>query len=138
LELFGLNSVGSLRLEKNLSRTKCHWFNILKFLSGKGADLSKPPCRKAKEIRKERKRLKLMQQSPAGAFEGFQAQGQPPSLFPPKAKSNQPKSLEDLIFESLPENASHKLEVLWRVFVTCFVCFLLGPLFIFFEVVIIC
>ncbi|XP_034519259.1 arginyl-tRNA--protein transferase 1 isoform X2 [Ailuropoda melanoleuca] len=79
---------------------------------GKGADLSKPPCRKAKEIRKERKRLKLMQQKPAGELEGFQAQGEPPSLFPPKAnKSNQPKSLEDLIFESLPENASHKLEV---------------------------
>ncbi|XP_049501826.1 arginyl-tRNA--protein transferase 1 isoform X4 [Panthera uncia] len=79
---------------------------------GKGADLSKPPCRKAKEIRKERKRLKLMQQNPAGEPEGFQAQGEPPSLFPPKAnKSNQPKSLEDLIFESLPENASHKLEV---------------------------
>ncbi|XP_021108988.1 arginyl-tRNA--protein transferase 1 isoform X6 [Heterocephalus glaber] len=73
---------------------------------GKGADLSKPPCRKAKEIRKERKMLKLMQQNPAGEFESFQAQGQPP-----KAKSNQPKSLEDLIFESLPENASHKLEV---------------------------
>ncbi|XP_039106383.1 arginyl-tRNA--protein transferase 1 isoform X3 [Hyaena hyaena] len=79
---------------------------------GKGADLSKPPCRKAKEIRKERKRLKLMQQNPAGQPEGFQAQGESPSLFPPKAnKSNQPKSLEDLIFESLPENASHKLEV---------------------------
>uniref|UniRef100_G3RST8 Arginyl-tRNA--protein transferase 1 n=1 Tax=Gorilla gorilla gorilla TaxID=9595 RepID=G3RST8_GORGO len=78
---------------------------------GKGADLSKPPCRKAKEIRKERKRLKLMQQNPAGELEGFQAQGHPPSLFAPKAKSNQPKSLEDLIFESLPENASHKLEV---------------------------
>ncbi|XP_027451992.1 arginyl-tRNA--protein transferase 1 isoform X1 [Callorhinus ursinus] len=79
---------------------------------GKGADLSKPPCRKAKEIRKERKRLKLMQQNPAGELEGFQAHGEPPSLFPPKAnKSNQPKSLEDLIFESLPENASHKLEV---------------------------
>uniref|UniRef100_A0A673SUF4 arginyltransferase n=1 Tax=Suricata suricatta TaxID=37032 RepID=A0A673SUF4_SURSU len=79
---------------------------------GKGADLSKPPCRKAKEIRKERKRLKLMQQNPAGQLEGLQAQGEPPSLFPPKAnKSNQPKSLEDLIFESLPENASHKLEV---------------------------
>ncbi|XP_023079990.1 arginyl-tRNA--protein transferase 1 isoform X9 [Piliocolobus tephrosceles] len=77
---------------------------------GKGADLSKPPCRKAKEIRKERKRLKRMQQNPAGELEGFQAQGHPPSLFPPKAKSNQPKSLEDLIFESLPENASHKLE----------------------------
>ncbi|XP_069844300.1 arginyl-tRNA--protein transferase 1 isoform X8 [Dipodomys merriami] len=78
---------------------------------GKGADLSKPPCRKAKEIRKERKRLKLMQQNPDGAFESFQAQGQTPSLFPSKTKSNQPKSLEDLIFESLPENASHKLEV---------------------------
>nr|CAH92933.1 hypothetical protein [Pongo abelii] len=78
---------------------------------GKGADLSKPPCRKAKEIRKERKRLKLMQQNPAEELESFQAQGHPPSLFPPKAKSNQPKSLEDLIFESLPENASHKLEV---------------------------
>ncbi|XP_062071020.1 arginyl-tRNA--protein transferase 1 isoform X6 [Lepus europaeus] len=76
---------------------------------GKGADLSKPPCRKAKEIRKERKRLKLMQQSPAG--EGVPAQGQPLPLFPPKAKSNQPKSLEELIFETLPENASHKLEV---------------------------
>ncbi|MEJ1273758.1 arginyltransferase 1 [Cricetulus griseus] len=61
-------------------------------------------------MRKERKRLKLMQQNSAGAFEGFQAQGQPASLLP-KAKSNQPKSLEDLIFESLPENASHKLEV---------------------------
>ncbi|XP_070637060.1 arginyl-tRNA--protein transferase 1 isoform X4 [Bos indicus] len=78
---------------------------------GRGADLSKPPCRKAKEIRKERKRLKLMQQNPAGEHEGFQAQCQPSSLLPPKTKSNQPKSLEDLIFESLPENASHKLEV---------------------------
>uniref|UniRef100_A0AC11EKR1 Arginyltransferase 1 n=1 Tax=Ovis aries TaxID=9940 RepID=A0AC11EKR1_SHEEP len=78
---------------------------------GRGADLSKPPCRKAKEIRKERKRLKLMQQDPAGEREGFQAQCQPSSLLPPKTKSNQPKSLEDLIFESLPENASHKLEV---------------------------
>ncbi|XP_054437598.1 arginyl-tRNA--protein transferase 1 isoform X2 [Pteronotus mesoamericanus] len=78
---------------------------------GKGADLSKPPCRKAKEIRKERKRLKLMQQNPTGECEGGQAQREPLSLLPPKAKSNQPKSLEDLIFEPLPEDASHKLEV---------------------------
>uniref|UniRef100_A0A8C6QVS8 Arginyl-tRNA--protein transferase 1 n=1 Tax=Nannospalax galili TaxID=1026970 RepID=A0A8C6QVS8_NANGA len=77
---------------------------------GKGADLSKPPCRKAKEMRKERRQLKLRQQAPAGAFEGLQAPGQPASSLP-KAKSNQPKSLEDLIFESSPENASHKLEV---------------------------
>ncbi|KAM8784054.1 arginyl-tRNA--protein transferase 1 isoform 4-T4 [Rhynchonycteris naso] len=78
---------------------------------GQGADLSKPPCRKAKEIRKERKRLKLMRQNPAGEREGAPAQQDPLSLFPPKAKSNQPKSLEDFMFESLPENASHKLEV---------------------------
>ncbi|KAM9197917.1 LOW QUALITY PROTEIN: arginyl-tRNA--protein transferase 1 [Dugong dugon] len=78
---------------------------------GNGADLTKPPCRKAKEIRKERKRLKLMQQSPAGELQGLQAQGELPSLIPPKSKSNQPKSLEDFIFEPLPEDASHKLEV---------------------------
>ncbi|KAM7073245.1 arginyl-tRNA--protein transferase 1 isoform 12-T12 [Molossus nigricans] len=71
---------------------------------GKGADLSKPPCRKAKEIRKERKRLKLMQQNPAGEPTGGQAQRGP------KTEPHQPRSLEDLIFESLPENASHKLE----------------------------
>ncbi|XP_054974985.1 arginyl-tRNA--protein transferase 1 isoform X3 [Sorex araneus] len=71
---------------------------------GKGADLSKPPCRKAKEIRKERKRLKLMQQNPAGGPD-------PPAPFPPKTKSNQPKSLEDFIFEPLPADAAHKLEV---------------------------
>uniref|UniRef100_G3THT4 Arginyl-tRNA--protein transferase 1 n=1 Tax=Loxodonta africana TaxID=9785 RepID=G3THT4_LOXAF len=78
---------------------------------GKGADLTKPPCRKAKEIRKERKRLKLMQRSSAEEPQGLRAQGEPPSLIPPKAKSNAPKSLEDFIFEPLPEDASHKLEV---------------------------
>ncbi|XP_006879951.1 PREDICTED: arginyl-tRNA--protein transferase 1 isoform X1 [Elephantulus edwardii] len=78
---------------------------------GKGADLSKPPCRKAKEIRKERKRLKLMQQNPGGALPGPQPQGGPSPCTPPKARSNQPKSLEDLIFEPLPEGALHKLEV---------------------------
>nr|XP_010599509.1 arginyl-tRNA--protein transferase 1 isoform X4 [Loxodonta africana] len=77
---------------------------------GKGADLTKPPCRKAKEIRKERKRLKLMQRSSAEEPQGLRAQGEPPSLIPPKAKSNAPKSLEDFIFEPLPEDASHKLE----------------------------
>lgn len=70
-----------------------------------------------------------MHQNPAGELAGFQAQGEPPSLFQPKAnKSNQPKSLEDLIFESLPENASHKLEVLWRVF---YFVVVVGTLFIF-------
>ncbi|KAK2491942.1 hypothetical protein MC885_019035, partial [Smutsia gigantea] len=78
---------------------------------GKGADLSKPPCRKAKEIRKERKRLKLMRQNPAGGLEGLQAPGGPPSVFPPKAKHSQSQSLEDFIVGSLPDTGSHKLEV---------------------------
>ncbi|XP_036754900.2 arginyl-tRNA--protein transferase 1 isoform X10 [Manis pentadactyla] len=78
---------------------------------GKGADLSKPPCRKAKEIRKERKRLKLMRQNPAGGLEGLQAPGGPPSVFPPKAKHSQAPSLEDFIVGSLPDCGSHKLEV---------------------------
>lgn len=98
----------SIVFEGDISRGKCHWSNILSFFLGKGADLSKPPCRKAREMRKERQRLKRMQQASAAASE---AQGQPVCLLP-KAKSNQPKSLEDLIFQSLPENASHKLEVL--------------------------
>lgn len=57
-----------------------------------------------------------MQQNPAGEREGLQAPRGPPPSLPPKAKANQPKALEDLIFESLPENASHKLEVLRRIY----------------------
>ncbi|XP_049620429.1 arginyl-tRNA--protein transferase 1 isoform X2 [Suncus etruscus] len=71
---------------------------------GKGPDLSKPPCRKAKEMRKERKRLKLAQQNSVGDSE-------PQPLLSSKTKSNQPKSLEDFIFEPLPANASHRLEM---------------------------
>ncbi|XP_016062632.1 PREDICTED: arginyl-tRNA--protein transferase 1 isoform X2 [Miniopterus natalensis] len=78
---------------------------------GRGPDLSKPPCRKAKVIRREKKRLKAAQQGPAGGPEGFPAPCAPPAPRPPKAKPGQPRSLEDFIFESLPENASHKLEV---------------------------
>uniref|UniRef100_A0A665TUV3 Arginyl-tRNA--protein transferase 1 n=1 Tax=Echeneis naucrates TaxID=173247 RepID=A0A665TUV3_ECHNA len=59
---------------------------------GIGADPSRPPCRKAKDLRKERRLQKdQMRQNTDG--------------------TNQPKSLEDFINESLPENASHCLEV---------------------------
>ncbi|XP_044296142.1 arginyl-tRNA--protein transferase 1 isoform X2 [Varanus komodoensis] len=74
---------------------------------GKGADLSKPPCRKAKEIRKEHKLqrcLKNQTQNPA-----LQAAAQ--TLLTQNAKTNQPKSIEDFIFVTLLPEALHRLEV---------------------------
>uniref|UniRef100_A0AAX7TBE8 Arginyl-tRNA--protein transferase 1 n=1 Tax=Astatotilapia calliptera TaxID=8154 RepID=A0AAX7TBE8_ASTCA len=56
--------------------------------AGNGADPSRPPCRKAKELRKER-RLQKEQMS----------------------QNNQSKTLEEFISESLPENSAHCLEV---------------------------
>ncbi|KFV08524.1 Arginyl-tRNA--protein transferase 1, partial [Pterocles gutturalis] len=79
---------------------------------GKGADLSKPPCRKAKDIRKERKLQKLLQ-SQTCAFEGSQLQAGSQVLLSQnsKSKTNQPKTIEDFVFASLPDDAPHKLEV---------------------------
>ncbi|KAL9846619.1 arginyl-tRNA--protein transferase 1 isoform 2-T2 [Geothlypis trichas] len=78
---------------------------------GKGADLSKPPCRKAKDIRKERKLQKLLQ-SQMGTAEGSQLQGDQAFLLQnSKPKTNQPKNIEDFVFVPLPDDARHKLEV---------------------------
>ncbi|XP_064370397.1 arginyl-tRNA--protein transferase 1 isoform X4 [Dromaius novaehollandiae] len=79
---------------------------------GKGADLSKPPCRKAKDIRKERKLQKLLQNQMC-TCEGspLQAGDQVLLLQNSKSKTNQPKTIEDFIFASLPDDAAHKLEV---------------------------
>ncbi|KAM6263153.1 arginyl-tRNA--protein transferase 1 isoform 2-T2 [Spheniscus humboldti] len=79
---------------------------------GKGADLSKPPCRKAKDIRKERKLQKLLQNQMC-TFEDspLQAGDQIFLLQNSKSKTNQPKTIEDFIFVSLPDDAPHKLEV---------------------------
>ncbi|XP_065528478.1 arginyl-tRNA--protein transferase 1 isoform X3 [Lathamus discolor] len=78
---------------------------------GKGADLSKPPCRKAKDIRKERKLQKLLQNQTC-TVEGSQLQAadQVFLLQNSKSKTNQPKSIEDFVFVSLPDDAQHKLE----------------------------
>nr|XP_028585885.1 arginyl-tRNA--protein transferase 1 isoform X2 [Podarcis muralis] len=76
---------------------------------GKGADLSKPPCRKAKELRKEHKLQKTLQnqtQNPSLQTEAQVLLGQRS-----KAKTNQPKSIEDFIFASLPTEPVHQLEV---------------------------
>ncbi|KAM9062963.1 arginyl-tRNA--protein transferase 1 isoform X1 [Sarcophilus harrisii] len=67
---------------------------------GKGADLSKPPCRKAKDIRKERKRQKLILKSQTDQVQHEE-----------KPKLNQPKSIEDFIFDTLPDKSAHQLEV---------------------------
>ncbi|XP_053926851.1 arginyl-tRNA--protein transferase 1 isoform X3 [Cuculus canorus] len=79
---------------------------------GKGADLSKPPCRKAKDIRKERKLQKLLQNQ-ACALEGSQHQAGDQRVLSQnsKPKPNQPKALEDFVFVSFPDDAPHKLEV---------------------------
>lgn len=84
-------------------------------LVGKGADLSKPPCRKAKDIRKERKLQKLLQNQTC-AFEGSERQAgdQVCLLQNSKSKTNQPKTIEDFIFVPLPDDAQHKLEVMRR------------------------
>ncbi|XP_031811831.1 arginyl-tRNA--protein transferase 1 isoform X8 [Sarcophilus harrisii] len=66
---------------------------------GKGADLSKPPCRKAKDIRKERKRQKLILKSQTDQVQHEE-----------KPKLNQPKSIEDFIFDTLPDKSAHQLE----------------------------
>ncbi|XP_053926853.1 arginyl-tRNA--protein transferase 1 isoform X5 [Cuculus canorus] len=78
---------------------------------GKGADLSKPPCRKAKDIRKERKLQKLLQNQ-ACALEGSQHQAGDQRVLSQnsKPKPNQPKALEDFVFVSFPDDAPHKLE----------------------------
>ncbi|XP_025906316.1 arginyl-tRNA--protein transferase 1 isoform X4 [Nothoprocta perdicaria] len=79
---------------------------------GKGADLSKPPCRKAKDIRKERKLQKLLQnQTCVCDGPALQAGDQALLLQNSKSKANQPKTIEDFIFASLPDDAVHKLEV---------------------------
>ncbi|XP_010210348.1 PREDICTED: arginyl-tRNA--protein transferase 1, partial [Tinamus guttatus] len=78
---------------------------------GKGADLSKPPCRKAKDIRKERKLQKLLRNQPCAPDGPACHAGDQASLLQnSKSKTNQPKTIEDFIFTSLPDDAAHKLE----------------------------
>ncbi|XP_055943950.1 arginyl-tRNA--protein transferase 1-like isoform X1 [Argiope bruennichi] len=62
---------------------------------------SKPPCRKAKEIRKERKLQKLLKK-------GLSEEEASSSI---KPKTNEPKSIEDFLNEPLPLKPAHKLEL---------------------------
>ncbi|KAM6916023.1 arginyl-tRNA--protein transferase 1 isoform 2-T2 [Xenentodon cancila] len=69
---------------------------------GIGVDPSRPPCRKAKDLRKERR---LQKEQIRQHAEGVSSTNSTP------CQSNQSKSLEDFINESLPDDCSHRLEV---------------------------
>ncbi|XP_059803783.1 arginyl-tRNA--protein transferase 1 isoform X6 [Hypanus sabinus] len=84
---------------------------------GTGADPTKPPCRKAKDIRRERKFKKLLQKQQcmemADVSQHQEASCENSNLLLQHhvPKANQPKSLEEFISESLSPDAVHKLEV---------------------------
>uniref|UniRef100_A0A674NNI9 Arginyl-tRNA--protein transferase 1 n=1 Tax=Takifugu rubripes TaxID=31033 RepID=A0A674NNI9_TAKRU len=67
-----------------------------------GADANRPPCRKAKELRKERRLQKEQERHNADAVVS--------SLSHAPTQTNQPKPLEDFISESLMNNSAHRLE----------------------------
>ncbi|KAG7334333.1 hypothetical protein KOW79_002740 [Hemibagrus wyckioides] len=73
---------------------------------GVGADPSKPPCRKAKDIRKERRLQKEQQKQQDGG--GTATNPKPPPATP---ASGQPKPLEEFINDSVPDDPLHRLEV---------------------------
>ncbi|XP_013927536.1 PREDICTED: arginyl-tRNA--protein transferase 1 [Thamnophis sirtalis] len=76
---------------------------------GRGPDLNKPPCRKAKVIRKEQKLQKKLQ----GQTKPISLESESRSLTSQNCcpKTNQPKSIEDFIFATLPPEALHQIEV---------------------------
>ncbi|XP_067858366.1 arginyl-tRNA--protein transferase 1 isoform X2 [Heptranchias perlo] len=85
---------------------------------GRGADPNKPPCRKAKDVRRERKLEKLLQKQQQIEVVDVSLHQEPscanPCTLPLQhqaTQANQPKLLEELISESLSPDAVHQLEV---------------------------
>ncbi|XP_036429535.1 arginyl-tRNA--protein transferase 1 isoform X2 [Colossoma macropomum] len=72
---------------------------------GVGADPSRPPCRKAKDLRKERRLQKEQQRRQDGGTLTS------PNPTPSNPASSQPKTVEEFIADSLPDDAVHRLEV---------------------------
>uniref|UniRef100_A0A8C2XRW8 Arginyl-tRNA--protein transferase 1 n=1 Tax=Cyclopterus lumpus TaxID=8103 RepID=A0A8C2XRW8_CYCLU len=73
---------------------------------GMGADPGRPQCRKAKDLRKERRLQKEQIRQHADGDSSIVS-----PMPPTAAQTKQPKPLEDFINESLPDNSSHCLEV---------------------------
>lgn len=83
--------------------------NLFFFLrgAGVGADPSRPPCRKAKELRKERRLQKEQMRHDADGVSSI-VSATPPT----PTQTKQAKLLEDFLSESLPNNSSsHCFEV---------------------------
>lgn len=76
--------------------------------AGMGLDPNRPPCRKAKDLRKERR---LQKEQMRQHTDGVSSIVTPTPPTPTPTQTNQPKTLEDFIDESLPDNTSHCLEV---------------------------
>ncbi|XP_076831774.1 arginyl-tRNA--protein transferase 1 isoform X2 [Brachyhypopomus gauderio] len=72
--------------------------------AGVGPDPSRPLCRKAKDIRKERRVQKDHQNQDGGAL-------MTPNPAPSNPTSSQGKTLEEFISDSLPSDLLHRLEV---------------------------
>lgn len=89
---------------RQLINVKISPIMVVFLILGKGADPNRPLCRKAKDIRKEKRLQKeqLKQQETVSYS---------PSPAPSKSSSNQPKSLEEFITEYLPNDPLHRLEV---------------------------
>ncbi|XP_045582093.1 arginyl-tRNA--protein transferase 1 isoform X4 [Procambarus clarkii] len=99
------------KMEKNVS---CHKTNLesssqhsfqAKKVTSTGPDPNRPPCRKAKEVRRERKEAKL-----AKIAQEAVTRGESPMDTKKFKPSNTQKTLEDYINEPLPENPAHNLE----------------------------
>ncbi|XP_061645512.1 arginyl-tRNA--protein transferase 1 isoform X2 [Phyllopteryx taeniolatus] len=73
---------------------------------GIGVDPNRPPCRKAKDLRRERRHQKeQMKHSSVGASSTL-------TISPPTpTQTNQTKTLEDFLTETCPDSSSHCLEV---------------------------
>ncbi|XP_069468063.1 arginyl-tRNA--protein transferase 1 isoform X3 [Ambystoma mexicanum] len=91
---------------------------------GKGADTSRPPCRKAKDIRRERKLQKLLQKQAGTGDTGptpvetagdlickSEGDSSKNAGDPSKTASCPTKSVEDYLTEASLENIAHVLEV---------------------------
>ncbi|XP_063817917.1 arginyl-tRNA--protein transferase 1 isoform X2 [Pseudophryne corroboree] len=75
---------------------------------GSGPDASKPPCRKAKDIRKER-HLQKLRLKKADQTVPTEEPNIVPTNAKPKANSNKP--IEEFLTVADPESAAHRLEV---------------------------
>lgn len=79
-------------------------------------DPNKPPCRKAKDIRRERREAKLAKHA-----QEAQNRGESPMEIPKTKVTNEAKTLEDFLNEPLPENPAHTLEVCTFCVVLCII-----------------